>query len=275
VTAGHARRARTSAAGALRSSRAWLALLAVPLIAAIPAAAFFFGPIQADEIAEIVRDAGFDPVVPPNRLRGPGALYVVDEDGTYEVVCDADPALIDGVIRRSPTENSFRTRLENGRFSLAGEVAEMLQARFGGSGLRSIELRLTDVGISEITHSNLWRIQNSLLHDPSCDEVVHGLLRANKKVCQGYSALSATTIYRISTDSQLDSEALTVVNAVQQEIANNAQSEISRRSENELTGENLFYGIRLSSLCVVPRDATVPSILPQPTAAAPVAGAAG
>ncbi len=268
----HTRRAKTPAAGGLQSKRRWLTILSVPIVAIVPVAGFVLYPIHKDDIAAIIRAAGFDPVIPPNRLRGPGALYVVDGD-SYEIACDVDPTLVDAVVRRSPTETRFRTRLENGTFSLAGNFAASLEGKLGGVGLRSIELRLTDVGISEIAHNNLWQIENSLLREPSCDDVVHRLLKAHKKICQGYSALSATTIYKVRTNAKLDVEAKAVVSAVQKEISDNSKGEISLRSENELAGENLFYGIRLSPLCITLDDATEPSILPeQPAAAADVAG---
>ncbi len=242
-------------------------ILSVPIVAVAPVAGFLLYPSHTDDIATIVKDAGFDPVVPPNRLRGPGALYIVDGD-SYEIACDADPAVIEGMVRKSPTETSLRKRLESGSFSLAGDFVASLEGRLGRSGLRSIELRLTNVGISEIAHNRLWQIENALLHEQSCDSVIHRLLKANKKICPGYSALSATTIYKVRTDSKFNAEAKAVVSAVQKEIQDNSKGEINVRSENEFDGENLFYGIRLSPLCITLDDATEPSVLPPPASAA-------
>ena len=71
----------------------------------LPGAYFYFVPSApaADEIETLIKDAGFEPLVPPNRLRGPGALYLVEGGGRYTKVCDAAPDLLQAKIRKSPT----------------------------------------------------------------------------------------------------------------------------------------------------------------------------
>ena len=78
-------RARTACENAgepaASGSAARLTILAVPFVAIVPVAVVSSSiRFTRNDIAAIVRDAGFDPVIPPNRLRGPGALYVVDGD---------------------------------------------------------------------------------------------------------------------------------------------------------------------------------------------------
>jgi hypothetical protein len=62
-----------------------------------------------------------------------------------------------------------------------------------------------------------------------------------------------------------------ILNAAQQAIAEHTESQIQSGGTDELAGENLFYGIQLSSLCITLDGDTEPSILsdsdkPQPPA---------
>ena len=97
---GHVRRTKPSRAGraARTQRRLRLASVALPLILAAPGAYWYIipaAPPPVDEIETVIKEAGFDPLVPPNRLRGPGALYVVEGGGRYAKVCDAEPHVLE------------------------------------------------------------------------------------------------------------------------------------------------------------------------------------
>jgi hypothetical protein len=231
----------------------------------IPAAYALIDPPQPDDIGTVIKQAGFDPLVPPNWLRGPGALYEV-EDGSYRRVCDVDPALLAGKLKSSPIPEQRRKSLEKAGFSLSGEFVDALNARLGGARLTAVDYKLADVSISEIDYDDLFAIEDDLLSQQNCEKAVTRLLQANRKVCPGYAALSATTTYRIRVRSELQSEAkdsVPVINTVQQAMQERANSQLHIQSADELTGENLFYGIQLSRLCITPKDASEPSVLAQ------------
>jgi hypothetical protein len=264
---GHVRRSKPSKAGhaARRRRRVWL--LSVPLPVALVAPAIWYvaipSPALHDQIETAIRQAGFDPVQPPSRLRGPGALYVV-EGGSYRKVCDAEPDLLDGKIQKSPTESQSRESLETGKFSLGGEFMRSLNAQFGGTRVNSIEYKLSDVTISEISLSDLHGIENVLLQRKQCDETVGRLLDAKKKVCSGYAALSATATYQVHIEAKFLSESSSkpgTIKTVQQALQEHTQGEVRQTADEELAGDDLFYGIQLSPLCITPNTATEPSLL--------------
>jgi len=276
---GHVRRTKPSRAGraARTQRRLRLASVALPLILAAPGAYYYIIPAAAppvDEIETVIKEAGFDPLVPPNRLRGPGALYVVEGGGRYTKVCDADPGVLDAKVRRSPTPSQIHDRLESGGFWVKGKLLDKVNAKLGGNRVTSIEYRISDPAISEISLSDLGEIEDGLLQQERCDKTVQRLLKAKKKVCSGVAALSATTHYRVHVDRTFEAGAngrTPILNAAQQAIAEHTQSQIQSTGTDELAGENLFYGIQLSSLCITLDGDTEPSILsdsdkPQPPA---------
>jgi len=226
----------------------------------------------ADEIEIVIKEAGFDPLVPPNRLRGPGALYVVEGGGRYTKVCDAEPDLLLAKTRKSPTPGQVHDRIESGGFSVGGKLLNSINATLGATRVTSIEYTLADPSISEISLSDLGEIEDSLLRQKHCDETVQRLLKANKKVCSGAAALSATTRYKVNVDAKIKGEGearLPILDAARKAIEEHTQSEIRSTGTDELYGENLFYGIQLSTLCITLNTATEPSVLtnseaPQP-----------
>jgi hypothetical protein len=262
---GHVRRTKTPAPEPpSRRKRLLLASLIVPIILVIPAVAFVVAPPEPEGIETVIRQAGFNPLTPPNRLRAPGALYLVEESGFYEKVCE-DGTLTAAHLKTSPTLNRNLQRLEKGGFTLAGSIIDSLNGKLSGARVTSIEYRLTDVAISEIAGDHLAEIQTKLLENKHCSDEVEQLLKANKRVCAGASAISATTSYRVRVDRKFESgtpEKDAITKAVQKSIEEHAGGLIQVRSEDELAGENLFVGIRLKSLCVAPGTATEPIPLP-------------
>jgi hypothetical protein len=247
--------------------RLLFASVVLPIVAIIAAIIYVMYQPANDDIEMVIRQAGFEPLTPPSRLRGPGALYMV-ENGIYEKVCK-EPAIAAEKLQTSPSMDRNLRRLENGGFSLAGDIVEAVNAKLTGARLTSIEYKLTNVTISEIPGDDLLEIQKLLLKDPHCDDVVQALLKEHKRICAGASVISATTSYRIQVDQQLESgvgDKASVVKAVQEAVEADGSGHIQVRSEDELVGENLFLGIRLQSFCIVPDTATEPARAPQPAA---------
>jgi hypothetical protein len=269
----HVGRTITPAAGPVEKGRNRYLLfsIALPLAVIVPAASYIVLMPQHDDIAIAIRQAGFDPLVPPSRLRGPGALYEVDGN-RYRKVCDVEPETLTGKLQKSPTLERVRQSLEKGGFSLSGDYLKSLNAKLGADRMVSVEYSLTNVAISEISMSDLAEIQDALLSEKSCDRVVQSLLKANKQVCAGYAAISATTSYKVRVNSKFESGAdnVPVVDQVKRALETHAGSEIRVESADQLSGDDLFYGIQLSQLCITPDTATEPSVLaPQPAPARP------
>jgi hypothetical protein len=256
-----------------------LASIALPLVLLAPGVYYIAMPSAppADEIETVIRGAGFDPLVPPNRLRGPGALYVVEGGGRYAKVCDAEPHVLETKVRKSPTPSQVHDRLESGGFSLSGALLDSINASLGATRVSSIEYTLADPAISEISLSDLSEIEDAMLQQKRCDDTVQRLLKQGKKVCSGAAALSATTRYRVHVEAKFEANAedrTPILSAAQKALAEHTQSQIQSIGTDQFSGEDLFYGIQLSELCITLDTATEPSVLtnsdvPQPPASRP------
>ncbi len=274
----HARRAKSSPPDtAGRSGR--LVWAAVPVAAIAPVVGYFAysGLHHTDDnnagstpaaIEAVIKHMKFDPLLPPSRLRGPGAIYAVVDGGSYWKVCDADPKVVHDVIRSSPAPNQIRTMLEKAELSVSGDIVNMLNAALGASKIVSIEYRMSNVSVSEIAMRDLYVIQQQLLDDKNCDVMVGELLKQkDTKVCAGYAVLTASTSYKVNIGTSIASGAelqVPIVKAVQQQIELATKGEVKLTGTDELVGQDLYYGIRLSPVCLTPNTATAPSRLDDP-----------
>ena len=252
---GHVRRTKSSRGAGRGHKRVLLASLALPVILVAPMIGRVFEPGSTPaDIDTVITQAHFQPVHPPSRLYGPGALYVV-EGGAYWKVCGAEAALLTGKIEKSPTESQIREVLESDGFSLTGRLIERLSAKLGATRATSTAYSVTDVAVSAVSLADLYGIQDVLLRRQECDKAVGHLLDAKRQVCFGAAALSATIKYQENDAAKFDSSA---------DGREGSQGEIKTAGKEERAGEDLFYGIRLWPLCITPDTATEPSILAEP-----------
>ena len=269
MSGGHVRRTNTPAPRSAfgGAKRLWLASVILPFAALTPFVTQVVFPPEHDEIDQIIRQAGFSPLPSPSRLRGPGALYKVEDgDDNYEKVCK-EPALTAEMIQTSPSLDRNLQKLEKAGFSLVGDIVDTLNAKLSGTRVTSIQYKLTNVAISEISGDDLLVLQEKMFEDKHCRDTVDRHLKDKKRICPVSSAISATTSYKVHINQEFETDAdrkdkASVVKVVQKTIEEKTRGQIQILSDDELVGENLFLGIRLYSLCVTPDDATEPIAAP-------------
>jgi hypothetical protein len=245
----------------------WLVSLAVFGFAVVAAVLVFLPHPAADEIELAIKEAGFGPVTPPNRLRGPGSLYVAEGNNFYHQVCRADPAVLEGKVQTSPTVAHAREKLEKSDFTWNGDLVQLLNAKLDGVRVTSIKYSLVDVTIHEIADADLKTIQRTVMSDPQCENAVQDYLKEHKKVCSGYAALSASTSFRVYTESKAGmdvQEATKLTGVVKQHLEQHTGGQIQIRNTEEFSGENLYYGILLSEFCTLIDEDRVPRRVAEP-----------
>ena len=108
--------------------------------------------------------------------------------------------------------------------------------------------------IREIPEATLGKIERVLMSEKDCDDTVTAVLTANKRVCSGYSSLSASISYKLRFDRTTDVTAeakAAMADVIKEAIEETSGGAISIRNAAEFFGDNLIYGILLSSRCLV------------------------
>lgn len=236
------------------------AVIAVPVALAIPGIWSVYDPRPkpaVDDIETVVRRYKFDPLTPPNKLRGPGSIYYV-EGGSVKMVCQATAHQLEGAVRESSTGVRTGYSSENSQFSLSQNFVQTLNGRLDGARVATIEYGMTNTVISEIPLATLRRIERELMSDKDCEDAVNALLSENKKVCSGYSSLTASLTYKVSFDrrSNISAEArAAAAGVIKEAIEEKSGSTMGVKNAEEFSGEGLIYGILLSARCLLPNTA--------------------
>jgi hypothetical protein len=247
-----------------RNARLWIGGLALAPVLALGVA--YFGQIISPNTPEkAIIGAGFEPLIPPMRLREPGSLYAIGADRSYIKVCDPDPDHLKRVTRDSDTVAQKLERLMRGRFNVAGNLLDSLNAAFGGASVVTVTYTFTDVKVIEVAEDKLLELQHSMLSERFCDQRVQQYIHAKRKVCMGRQALRATTVYKVHTDSKLGADVQDKMGDIAKKIQSHVGSTAEVKRNDEIVGRDLLYGIKLTELCVAPRDATTPIPSPLPT----------
>jgi hypothetical protein len=257
MNARHAGRATPPAFGSFRSGTRsiWLASLALPIAVIIPVIWVFLRPqppAPVRDIETVIKTYyGFEPLTPPSRLREPGSIYLV-EGSSLRKVCEATPEMLAGKVQESKKVSQKHQSEEDSQFSLSGSFVKALNGKLSGARVATVEYGMKDAVIREIAEATLSEIELLLMSDKRCDDKVTALLNANKKVCSGYSSLAASIFYRVRFERSSDVTGKAELAAVIKEaIEETSGGSVSVHNAEEFVGENLIYGVLLSSSCLV------------------------
>jgi len=268
----HVRRTKPPAFGSFRSGNRsiWIAILALPIAVIVPAIWYVYHPWgpPAHDIETVIKTYyGFDPLTPPSRLRGPGAIYALD-GRLVRKICEASAEVLGSSVDESITVNRRHDGETSGSYSLSGNFIKRLNGKLSGARVTTIEYSMKDVVIREIPEATLGRIERQLMSEKDCEDTVIALLTANKTVCSGYSSLTASISYKVrfdrSTDVSAEAQAA-MADVIRETIEESSGGKVGTRSGDEFFGENLIYGILLSSRCIllnIPAGRTSGSLSP-------------
>ena len=176
----HVRRTLPPALGSFRvgNRSIWIAALLLPLAVVVPAIWYVYFPpaAPAHDIETVIKDYyGFDPLMPPSRLRGPGAIYHVDGRSVRKV-CEASPEVLGTSVDESITVNRRHDDAASGQFSLSGNFVKRLNAKLTGARVTTVEYSMKDVVIREIPEATLGKIERLLMSEKDCEDTVIALL---------------------------------------------------------------------------------------------------
>jgi hypothetical protein len=269
------RRTKPPALGSFLSGNRgiWIAVLALPIAVIVPIIWYVYFPREAPahDIETVIKTYyGFDPLTPPSRLRGPGAIYAVD-GRLVRKVCEASPEVLGTSVDESITVNRRHDDETSGNFSLSGNFIKRLNAKLTGARVTTVEYSMKDVVIREIPEATLGKIERQLMSEKDCEDTVIALLSAKKMVCSGYSSLTASISYKIRFDRSTDVSAeakAALADVIKETIEENSGGKVNVRSAEEFFGENLIYGILLSSRCILldlPAGRTSGAVSPPPS----------
>jgi hypothetical protein len=205
-----------------------------------------------NRLNEAIINIGFYPITPPMLLRAPGSIYHVSANGQdYDMLCEVAPERLMGVTRVSSSTSQVTSELRKAQYQIDSKVIRSIESQVDAKLAESVRLELDDVQVLEVSLEDLSIIADELFHRESCDRVVRQYLENGDYVCQGQRVLKASTKY-ITTSDDKATGSLQQTTAV---IKNNFDSTVSIQGGQSVSGDNLYFGMKLAPRCISLRDA--------------------
>lgn len=236
-------------------------LIAAFVVVALPAGVYGYHVLSETPhvLDDMLKQMGFHPLKPPTNLFGPGSIYWVSADGNVkETLCAADPSLLDGRLRESPTEVSVEQELESANLWIKGKFGEVVKGAIGSDRIQSEKVSLSDVSVVEISVEENTLVFDILQQRPGCKKAIDDLLKDNEFVCQGQSALIATVQYEVITEreSDLAGDLQTIATLSKRAVGSETETKIDMKDHKLTTGTKLSYGVKLNPKCLTGPQAT-------------------
>ncbi len=211
-------------------------------------AVFYFIPPVT--VGVMLADAGYLVIVPPSTFHGPGTLNTVERlsDNSVKLhpTCEIDVNEISSKWKMSSTvDHEITERLSSG-FSIQSNLVDKSKSLFSGEQVRDVRLSMKNIKILLLPHESLLELQKKYVKG-SCEEAIFYNLSNGADVCQTEAVLQADMIYTIVFNEGVDVDQK---EKVTQEFTASLEGGGERIAINELKGKNLFYGIKLSKMCL-------------------------
>jgi len=247
-----------------------LIVLAAPVALALAARG---GP---DAMERAIRTMGFSPIRPPSTLIGPGSLYNVDLAGNVLLtVCQVDNVLIGSILRSSAVPTIDGRSLEDTHFAVGGAIVDRINSDLSSKRLTAVEYRFHQPRVLATSESELRGISERMVKNPDCNAEIERYLQARELICQGVAVLLASADYTLKTESSASSdgkwsagelgvvgEALkeshidTTATVIKKDSFVSTSGSANTSAYQLVSGDGLYYGIKLDPICMTPKTAT-------------------
>jgi hypothetical protein len=239
---------------------------------AVPAIVYYEELPSGDPLADKLRGYGFFPINPPSTLIDVGSLYYVSADASdFRAICGAEQADVKDVVNRSGSWRIQEDLSQHGSFAtnVSIDLRSLINGEANNNYVQKVHFSLTDILLEEIPLGSNLVIYSKLMNKPECSAAALQELNSGGFVCQGQKILRATAEFKLDRDSQ--SKLATRVDATPGKVNDALKAAVETQSDQSLveregrlfSGSALTYGVAMTPLCLAPKDARFPRVLPR------------
>jgi hypothetical protein len=252
------RRTQRPRAGSRASLKAIGYILALAVFVAIGFGGYFLvvAPKRvAATPADILKHYGYLEIRPASLLNGPGTIdhidKITDNYVMLHLACKMDMDELKAAWEESRTLDANLTQQLQGNFKLAGAILESIKSDIGFDKVEDVSVSFSNTNIVQLDDETTDKFRLKYLAG-DCGGVIK---RSYPKTCitQPYEVLRSDIIYLISYKQNLSAEEKAKLNTKLAPILSDSVS-LDRNDSNKITGQNVFIGIKLSEVCIVPNE---------------------
>lgn len=216
---------------------------------------FFHAP---PTLGEVLNEFGYQEIVPPSKLYGPGTFNSVEQVRDQSVklhpTCNMDPRILEGLWNESPTVQQEMTARFSRDFDISSELLKSLKSSMSGKQIEDVHLSLRNMRIVVLTQENLLKLRDQYLKG-TCEEAIIENVRNGACVRQSEEVLQADLVYIDRVEDTVNSTHHN--SAARQEGKVTLDLGGGGTTDNTVRGAELFYGVKLSPRCVMIDESTL------------------
>lgn len=209
-------------------------------------------------LGEVLNEFGYQEIVPPSKLYGPGTFNSVEQISDQSVklhpTCNMDPGILQGLWEESPTVDREMAAHFSRDFDISSELSKSLKFKMSGKQIKDVHLSLRNMRVVVLTQENLLKLRDQYLKG-SCEEAIIHNTRNGGCVRQSKEILQADLVYTVRVRDDIHSTHH--ITAARQEGKHNLGLGGNADTDQTVSGEKLFYGVKLSSGCFMINESTL------------------
>jgi hypothetical protein len=211
-------------------------------------------PADDSGIRLVLQDAGYYQLTPPSRLFPPGTYVTLATlpDGSLSprLTCTMNREALEALGEKSVTFNRSLISSMSNAFDAVARALTAMMSKTTGDRVRKIAMSLNDMHIFTMSRENLIKVRNQYLKG-SCEQAIGEELQAGAEVCQTEEVLQADVAYRMSFREGISGEEKA---SLAKQFVEEAKLVVDKRVNDEMLGEDLYFGIKISRRCILPNN---------------------
>ena len=240
---------------------------------AVPAVVYYEGLPSGDPLADKLRGYGFFPINPPSTLIDVGSLYYVSADASdFRAICGAEQADVKDVVNKSGSWHIQEDLSQHGSFAtnVSIDLRSLISGEANNNYVQKVHFSLTDIVLEEIPLGSNLVIYSKLMNKPAMSAAALQELNSGVVSCvRGRKSCARRPSSNFDRDSQ--SKLATRVDATPGKVNDALKAAVETQSDQSLveregrlfSGSALTYGVAMTPLCLAPKDARFPRVLPR------------
>jgi hypothetical protein len=209
-------------------------------------------------LGNVLNEFGYQQIVPPSKLYGPGTFNSVEQvsDKTVKLhpTCKMDPGILKDLWEESPTVDREMTAHFSRNLDISSELLNSLKSKMSGKQIKDVHLSLRNMRIVVLTQEESLKLREQYLKD-TCEEAIIHNVRNGACVRQSKEVLQAHLVYTVRFKNDVNNTQH--ISGTPQEGEHMVGVSGEADTDNFISGEKLFFGVKLSPGCFTIDESTL------------------
>ena len=203
-----------------------------------------------------------------------GSLYYVSADASdFRAICGAEQADVKDVVNKSGSWHIQEDLSQHGSFAtnVSIDLRSLISGEANNNYVQKVHFSLTDILLEEIPLGSNLVIYSKLMNKPECSAAAlpgaelrrFSLCVRGRKSCARRPSSNSDRDSQSKLATRVDATPGKVNDALKAAVETQSDQSLVEREGRLFSGSALTYGVAMTPLCLAPKDARFPRVLPR------------